>query len=363
MLQVGRLGCSASTHGCAEPQLINWTRTHFASFAIISSPLVLSVIPTDEVITPLLDIIGNKQAMAINQAWVGHPGTLVRNLPPVDPPSPSSLPPPSTSSSGGTTTTFTLAKAEQATLNGCQIYDNTEPVYLRSGSVTLFTSAILDLKLSPGTITGVSFDYQYITGYTGTTGANFTLEVAGTSAYASPLLNKYPYNNKQYSPPVAVAANGLSIAVPSSGGAVEFKFHNLDKNIQIELPLQISITCAGSSPCFTHSTPVPPSPPPVAGIQLWAKPIGDGKVAALFINGGSVAYPPTKISLKELNISTTTVYSDGHGDADVGSKGVAVTDVWTGEDAGPVSAGQWSTGEVPPMDSKFVVFDAGSASF
>ena len=121
---------------------------------------------------------------------------------------------------------------------------------------------------------------------------------------------------------------------------MEFKFHNLDRNIQIELPLQISITCAGSSPCFTHSTPVPPSPPPVAGIQLWAKPIGDGKVAALIINGGSLPYPPTTVSLKELNISTASVYSGGHGDADAGSTGVTVTDVWTGEDAGPVSGGQ-----------------------
>jgi hypothetical protein len=40
-----------------------------------------------------------------------------------------------------------------------------------------------------------------------------------------------------------------------------------------------------------------------------------------------------------------------------------VTDVWTGEDVGPVSAGQWFTGEVAPMDSKFVVFDAGSAAY
>ena len=87
-----------------------------------------------------------------------------------------------------------------------------------------------------------------------------------------------------------------------------------------------------------------------------------GKVAALFINGGSVAYPATKVSLKELNISTPSVYSSGHGDAEAGSTGVTVTDVWTGEDAGPVTAGEWSTGEVPPMDSKFVVFDAGSAS-
>jgi hypothetical protein len=44
MLQVGRLGCPGGghTHGCAvPPELLNWTRTHFAAFAIVSSPLVV----------------------------------------------------------------------------------------------------------------------------------------------------------------------------------------------------------------------------------------------------------------------------------------------------------------------------------
>jgi hypothetical protein len=144
MLQVGRLGCPGSTHGCpVAPNLLNWTRAHFAAFAIVSSPLVLSVVPTDEVMAPILDIIGNKQAMAINQvthqegqssascllgpsrhasaaqamaftavlhlwpcslcftyclsshgrgarvqAWAGHPGTLVATLRPATPPCP-----------------------------------------------------------------------------------------------------------------------------------------------------------------------------------------------------------------------------------------------------------------------------------
>jgi hypothetical protein len=122
MLQVGRLGCPEATHGCpVPPGLLNWTRAHFSAFAIVSSPLVLSIVspdchwivtlclpvflplssgvhpsgyahlpaetvmkgrtstvrtaqvPTDETLAPLLDIIGNKQAMAVNQAWaVGH---------------------------------------------------------------------------------------------------------------------------------------------------------------------------------------------------------------------------------------------------------------------------------------------------
>ena len=85
MLQVGRLGCSSShTQGCPipTPQLEAWTRTHFSAFAIISSPLVLSIVPSDENLAPILDIIGNKLAIEINQAWAGHPGGLVRTFPP-----------------------------------------------------------------------------------------------------------------------------------------------------------------------------------------------------------------------------------------------------------------------------------------
>ena len=28
-------------------------------------------------LTPIIDIITNKEAIAVNQAWAGHPGTLV----------------------------------------------------------------------------------------------------------------------------------------------------------------------------------------------------------------------------------------------------------------------------------------------
>ena len=59
---------------------MGWTRAHFAAFCIASSPLVLSIHPSDANLSDLLDIIGNKQAVAINQAWAGHPGSLVREL-------------------------------------------------------------------------------------------------------------------------------------------------------------------------------------------------------------------------------------------------------------------------------------------
>ena len=126
-------------------------------------------------------------------------------------------------------------------------------------------------------------------------------------------------------------------------------------------------------------------PRPVAGVQIWAKPLGGGKTAALFINGGATN-TSANITLAELNITASTA---------------TVTDVWTGEvlaqnssclhilvmissqrcspiyhdklrielqqmqislgflhqqDAGAVAGGAWHTGIVPVLDSKFVIF-------
>lgn len=80
----------------------------------------------------------------------------------------------------------------------------------------------------------------------------------------------------------------------------------------------------------------------IAGVQVWAKPLGQGKTAALFLNGGSAEYTAS-LTLKELNITGASA---------------KVTDVWTGEDAGAVANGEWSTGAVPAMDSRFVVFSS-----
>jgi hypothetical protein len=77
MLEVGRV---AGTLG--------WNRAHFGAWCIVSAPLVLGMALTDAELDPVLDIIGNKLAISVNQAWAGHPGTLVRTLPDPPPPPP-----------------------------------------------------------------------------------------------------------------------------------------------------------------------------------------------------------------------------------------------------------------------------------
>ena len=41
----------------------------------------LSADPSDEKLEPFLDVIGNAEALSINQNWSGHPGLLIEEVP------------------------------------------------------------------------------------------------------------------------------------------------------------------------------------------------------------------------------------------------------------------------------------------
>eukprot|EP00039_Didymoeca_costata_P010421 m.140153 g.140153 ORF g.140153 m.140153 type:complete len:560 (+) comp14820_c0_seq2:34-1713(+) len=69
MLEVGRVQGPMS-----------WNRAHFGAWCIVSAPLVLGLELTSTNLQPIIDIIANKEALAVNQAWAGHPGTLLRNV-------------------------------------------------------------------------------------------------------------------------------------------------------------------------------------------------------------------------------------------------------------------------------------------
>lgn len=284
MLQVGRLGCSSHTQGCpvATPQLESWTRAHFAAFAIISSPLVLSIVPSDENLAPILDIIGNKLAMQVNQAWAGHPGGLVRTLPPQ------------------------------------MVINTTSDVTCGAGSC----NPKVDLHLANMTVAdGVAWCKS------SAECGGFTLQGAKKQPAKEPF-------------PASCAAAADTV--------FELHFHDS--------------WCAGKSDKNNASTSWRVGGPrPIAGVQLWAKPLGQGKTAALFINGGSSNYTGANISLAELNVTTLSGHAESAAAAAAPSVTV-VTDVWTGEDAGAVVDGVWQVGEVLSLDSRFVIFETRAAA-
>lgn len=65
MLEVGRVQGS-----------LEWNRAHFGAWCIVSAPLILGLELTKAKLDPIIDIITNTEAIAVNQAWAGHPVCL-----------------------------------------------------------------------------------------------------------------------------------------------------------------------------------------------------------------------------------------------------------------------------------------------
>jgi lysophospholipase L1-like esterase len=128
------------------------------------------------------------------------------------------------------------------------------------------TAAALGTQLTPGvTVDTVSFSYRQCTGYA-TTGAGptFNLSVAGSAAFESPPMAGFPYKKSCpggacYSPAAQVSAKSLGIKVPADGvHRIAFNFKNTDQNLQLLLPMNLTLTCSGG-PC-TKAAPPPPAP-------------------------------------------------------------------------------------------------------
>ena len=67
-------------HGGVPPLQtpLRWNRAHFGAWAVSSSPLVIGADISDTALMAKVGpIISNTEAIAINQAWSGHPGRLV----------------------------------------------------------------------------------------------------------------------------------------------------------------------------------------------------------------------------------------------------------------------------------------------
>lgn len=116
------------------------------------------------------------------------------------------------------------------------------------------------------TVDSLEFSYRSCEGYAAVgAGPNFTLTVAGASAYESPPQTGHPYQKSCpdgtcYSPAVNASAGSLAISVPVSGAQhVAFQFHNTDQNLQLLLPMSLSLRCSGG-PCFQPPPPPPPAP-------------------------------------------------------------------------------------------------------
>jgi hypothetical protein len=74
MLEVGRV---ENPNPDSYLTQASWNRAHFGAWCIVSSPLILGLELTDSKLSNILDVIGNREAVAVNQQWAGHPGFLL----------------------------------------------------------------------------------------------------------------------------------------------------------------------------------------------------------------------------------------------------------------------------------------------
>jgi len=71
MMEVGRI----------DGGTIEWSRAHFGAWCVVSAPLILGLDVTDQkTLETLVPFITNKEAIAINQQWAGHPGRMVQQF-------------------------------------------------------------------------------------------------------------------------------------------------------------------------------------------------------------------------------------------------------------------------------------------
>lgn len=71
MLETGRIMVDGKLH-------VPWNRAHFGAWCVVSAPLILGMdLTKQDAVAAVIDVIANEEAIAVNQAWAGHPGGLV----------------------------------------------------------------------------------------------------------------------------------------------------------------------------------------------------------------------------------------------------------------------------------------------
>lgn len=169
----------------------------------------------------------------------------------------------------GNPTTVLSGEGSNWVPNGqASILPNGPTLNIRSGNPQEINSASIATAIQDPThsIAGLSFEYQYVSGYGPAgahVGANFTVDLVqvcdpGASnlppapatvlatAYASPELTQYPFDvcNTCYSPPVPVSVKFAAPVPVTSLTRIDFVFYDNDRNIQLNLPLNVTIIWA-----------------------------------------------------------------------------------------------------------------------
>lgn len=281
-------------------------RSHFGAWVITSSPLILGYNLNDATLTDKVwDIVSNREAIAINQAWAGHPGRQVKTWQPPAPPAP----PPA---SGNLVFALPCDSTDATQLSWS--YNSSSMAIVGPSGKCLDAASARDGS-------GTS---MFLNECDGSSLQKFTIGDDGT-------LNSVAQHGKCVD---IWAGSGLpggpAIQLYGCHGAENEKF-------VFEGDGRLS---SQSTLCLSGRDAAPPS----AGgnVELWMKPLDGGAVAAFLLNNGGAA-----------NVTISL--------ADLGLQGPAKTrDIWSHMDL-PTTMGDFTV-ELEEHDSALVTF-SGTSNF
>ena len=281
----------------------SWNRAHFGAWCIISAPLILGLdVRDDKLLAPILPVITNAEAIAVNQQWSGHPGRLLQTWPNTGP---------NSSAPSGFAWGEPCSDVD-ATQHGWTFDAATGHLTAHSGACLAHsTAAYGDTALvalpCAATDAGQQWKRDGTSFRDAATGKKCLDLFGGQQCASAPRANLFACNsgkNQQWN----TTADGQLV---DACGA-----------------------CIGTKP-----TPPPGASDASGGeVQLWAKPQPAGTVAALVINNSPTAFI-AKIEVAALGMSGTQ----------------SVRDIWARRDIGSTTDLSYSA-TIPPYDSAFLLF-------
>lgn len=289
MLEVGRVSGPKS-----------WNRAHFGAWCIVSAPLVLGMELTQEILEPVIDVITNKEAIAVNQAWAGHPGSLVweQNLPPPAPPPPGSP---------LYVAAMDCEPSDKAQIGWVKEADNS--IRFKGSCLDASDASQIQVKTCDGTATqNFTFDGTNIKN------RDSCLDVW---YFSGPRVDLYSCNNG-YNQQFTLGSDGTLKEASGVFGQA---------NVE------------GGGKCLGVTAVKPGSGSTSDLLQLWAKPQGSGAVAVLVINTAQDQNTTAQIDFSKLNMT---------------SGSVKARDIWEQSDLPGTQSGSMTI-PVPAQDSVFLL--------
>jgi len=275
MMEVGRM------------PTVQMDRTHFGAWVITSSPLILGYDLNNQAVNDRVwPFVANKEAIAINQAWAGHPGKQVQTW------NPANITP------GNSKFVVALSCSNSARQKSWTLDANAK--------VIRWTNLCLDAR-----------DTR-------------ELQLFSCSGSAQ---QQFTFNAQTK----AIMNNNQCVDVYNNAGPVVemYSCHN-GQNQRWTFNADGSVVDEEG-----HCLEAADVAPGADGMEMWAKPLGQGAVAALVFSGLSAGSYDAKISFDTIGLTP--------------GRSFHVRDVWGRKDIG-VFSGSYTAPAIGPYDSVLLRF-------